>query len=118
MPQISPPKLYLNENVAIRLVLLLKEFGIEAIHTLDVGNQGQTDEFQLQYAANRNYILVTHNRKDFRQLHNHWLREGKSHSGILVMRYNEPEQLADRIKRFLEVRYATIVVPFCESPPA
>lgn len=118
MPQIEPPNLYLNENVPIRLVNLLASLGILAIHTLDVNNQGASDEFQLQYAAERCYVVITHNRKDFRHLHNRWLQEGKSHSGILVMRHDEPERLADRINRFFKQCYSSITPPFCESPPA
>ncbi|MFH1776918.1 MAG: DUF5615 family PIN-like protein [Candidatus Omnitrophota bacterium] len=118
MPHIEIPKLYLNENIPIRLVSLLSNLGIIAIHTLSVNNQGTSDEFQLQYAAERGYIIVTHNRKNFRQLHKRWIHEGKCHAGIIVMRHDEPERLADRIKRFFEQDYFNITLPFCESPPA
>lgn len=117
MPQIQLAKLYLNENIPIRLAGLLADFGIIAIHTLDVNNKGNSDEFQLQYAAQNGYVLVTHNRKDFRRLHERWIQNRKVHSGILVMRHDEPERLADRIKRFFEHRYSALQAPFCESPP-
>mgnify|MGYP001587367080 CR=1 FL=1 len=117
MQEIELPNLYLNENVPIRLVDLLANIGITAIHTLNVKNQGISDDFQLQYAAERSYVLVTHNRKDFRYLHNKWIREGKFHPGILVMRHDEPEHLAERIKHFFEQCYSAITPPFCESPP-
>ena len=100
MPKIEQPKLYLNENIAIRLVDLLSEYEITAIHTLRVKNQGVSDEFQLQYAVEGKYILTTHNRRDFRHLHNRWVQEGKHHYGILVMSPDEPERLANRIKLF------------------
>ena len=59
----QPSTLYLNENVAIRLVALLSQRGIEAVHTLNVGNRGVSDEAQLEYAAKQGYILLTHNRR-------------------------------------------------------
>lgn len=117
MSQKELPKLYLNENIPIYLVNLLASLGVSAVHTLNVNNQGISDEFQLQYATERNYILVTHNRKDFKQLHNRWVREGKVHAGILIMCCDEPERLADRIKRFFEQEYTNIAPPFCVSPP-
>lgn len=117
MLQKKLPKLYLNENIPVRLVNLLKDNGISAIHTLFVNNRSVSDEFQLQYAAERHYVLITHNRKHFRRLHNRWIQERKHHAGILVMRHDEPERLADRIKRFFEQKYFTITPPFCESPP-
>ena len=113
----NTPKLYLNENVAVRLVDSLKELCIEAIHTERVSNKGVDDEFQLRYAAKRGFILVTHNRRDFRELHNKWIKMEKKHSGILVMKPNEPEYLAKRIKLFFDRDYHTLTPPFCVSPP-
>ncbi len=112
------PTLYLNENVPIKLVDLLANLGIKAIHTLTAGNKGVTDETQLRYAAERRYVLVTHNRKDFRHLHRAWVEERKNHFGILVMSHGEPAYLAKRIQRFFETRYQVVDFPFCEVPPA
>ncbi len=111
------PTLYLNENIPIRLTTLLASFGINAVHTIAAGNQGVSDEAQLLYAATNNYILLTHNRRHFRQLHDHWLESGRTHSGIIVTRPSEPERLAHRLKRFFEEVYPTIQPPFCVSPP-
>ena len=111
------PTLYLNENIPIRLVDILSFNGIKAIHALSIGNQGASDEFQLEYATNQKYILVTHNRRDFRQLHKRWISEGRFHYGILVMSHAEPEYLAQRIGHFFNDIYPTLTPPFCESPP-
>jgi len=112
------PALYLNENIPIRLVHVLSLDGIEAVHTVEAGNRGATDQFQLEYAASIGCILVTHNRRDFRQLHAEWIQEKRSHCGILVMDHDEPEYLAERIGRFFEGVYPTLTPPFCVSPPA
>lgn len=109
--------LYLNENVAIRLIALLSRRGIRATHTLSVGNQGASDEQQLDYATRKGYILLTHNRRHFRQLHQAWLAEGRKHTGIIVVGYADPERLAERIGLFFELIYPTISPPFCLSPP-
>ena len=109
--------LYLNENVAVRVASLFTDHGIRTVHTLHVGNQGVDDECQLRYAANNEYILVTHNRKDFRILHNRWLRAGRSHSGIIVLGFSYPERIVARICLFLEKEYPSIAKPFCISPP-
>jgi len=114
----TTPILDLNENIPIRLVHILSRNGIAAIHTVDVSNQGATDESQLEYAANQKYILVSHDRSDFRELHARWVREGRVHNGILVMNHSEPEYLAERIGRFLDYVYPTLTAPFCISPPA
>ena len=109
--------LYLNENVAVGLVALLSQRGIRAVHTLNVGNRGVSDEAQLEYAASLGYILLTHNRRHFRRLHNVWVGSGKKHAGIIVVGYAEPERLAERVRLFFEQVYPTATPPFCISPP-
>jgi len=110
------PRFYLNENVPIRLVHLLSVDGIEALHTADVGNRGVSDQAQLEYATELGCILVSHNRKHFRQLHARWLQEKRFHHGILVMDHEAPEDIAQRIRHFVKDMYPTLTPPFCESP--
>lgn len=112
------PILYLNENIPMRLVDILTLNGINAFHTISIGNQGASDEFQLEYATQQKYILVSHNRRDFRRLHTRWLRENRFHYGIIVVRHGEPEYLAERILRFFAEIYSSLIPPFCVSPPA
>lgn len=107
---------YLNENVNIHLVDILKDNNIEAIHTIHINNCGKSDESQLLFAAENKYILVTHNRKHFRKLHNRWLKEGKFHSGILILAQDDPFYLAHRIKLFLTKQYSHLEPPFCITP--
>lgn len=113
----TSPSIYLNENVAVRLAQLLKQRGISAIHTLHVNPPSLSDNQQLQYAAGYGYILLTHNRKHFRHLHNEWIYHGKKHAGILVVRHDTPERLAERIERFMKEIYPSLNLPFCTSPP-
>ncbi|MBI4055560.1 MAG: DUF5615 family PIN-like protein [Elusimicrobia bacterium] len=115
---ISAAKLYLNENVAVRLVTLLKSRQIDAVHTLQVHPPGLSDLAQLEYAAYKGYVLLTHNRRHFRRLHNQWLHERKAHAGIVVVKHDSPERLADRLVRFLTDVYPSLTPPFCTSPPA
>ena len=111
------PILYLNENIPVRLVDILSSMGIPSVHTVYVGNQGVSDETQLEYASDNGYIMVTHNRYDFRLLHKRWIRQGKVHSGILVMSHGEPEYLAYRLDRFFDEIYPFVKRPFCLVPP-
>ena len=111
------PTLYLNENINPKLVELLAPFNINAVHTYDVGNGGTNDEFQLEYASKKGYVVVTNNRRYFRKLHNDWTNSGKKHTGIIVLKPSEPEHIADRIHRFFEQKYAHTQTSFCASPP-
>ena len=111
------PTLYLNENMSVHLINILKKIGINAIHTYSAGNGGTTDENQLEFATKNKYILVTHNRADFKKIHKEWLKNKKNHFGILAMSPSEEEYLADRIQRFFISKYHLVTVPFYEIPP-
>jgi predicted nuclease of predicted toxin-antitoxin system len=111
------PTVYLNENIAIRVAQLLQARGVQTFHTLEVGNQGITDEAQLEYATRQQYILATHNRRDFRRLHRRWIDGGRAHQGIIVIGFSTPERITERIALFLEKEYPQLEVPFCKSPP-
>lgn len=111
------PILYLNENIQVKLIEELANLDFKAIHTLHVSNGGATDEFQLQYAANQKYTLVSYNRSDYRKLHNAWLQAGKKHYGIIVLSPGDPKFVAYRIKLFFEQKYPFLTTPFCEVPP-
>ncbi len=110
----SLPIFYLNENIAVQVSPLLSAYHITSFHTLNVGNQGVTDEEQLQYASQKGYILATHNRKDFRKIHTSWLGDAKTHSGIVLLTCGTPENISIRIKKFIEDKFPSLQTPFCE----
>ena len=109
--------MYLNENINPALVKILSVLDINSVHTLQVGNKQVSDYFQLAYAAERKYILLTHNRWDFRKLHEEWMKNNKYHSGIIVIGNGELEYLSKRIVKFFKEKYPYITPPFCEVPP-
>ena len=111
------PTLYLNENINPALGKILSALGIHSVHTLQVGNKQVSDDFQLAYAAEHNYIVLTHNRWDFRKLHEEWMKRKKYHSGIIVIGNGELEHLSKRIVKFFKEKYPYITPPFCEVPP-
>ena len=77
-------RVYLDENVDINLAVRLIRHGYNAVTALDVGNLGNSDEEQLEYAANNGRAILTHNRKHFRRLHRGWTRRAQHHCGVIV----------------------------------
>ena len=75
---------YLDEHLPPLLAQMLQERGIDCLTTQAAGNAGRTDEEQLVYAADKNRIFVTFNRKDFLLLAKDWLRIGRVHAGIIL----------------------------------
>ena len=75
-------KLYFDEDVSVILAEMLRPHGFDVLTTRDAGNLGNSDLSQLQFSANNNRALLTHNRGDFERLHTKTLLEQSPHSGI------------------------------------
>lgn len=75
-------RLYSNENFAIDIVQILRDYGHNVLTSYDAGqaNQGIPDPEVLRFATNQNRILITFNRDDFIDLH----RSVINHSGIII----------------------------------
>lgn len=78
-------RLYLDEDVDVRLALLLRAKSHDCLTTLDANRLADDDEAQLAFAATEGRILLTHNREDFAALAVAWHQTGRSHAGILMM---------------------------------
>lgn len=82
---------YCDEDVSVALVPLLRDRGHAATDTRTERRKGSPDPHQLLYAAERGWVFLTHNREDYRLLHDAWLlwshRWGvaPAHNGILVL---------------------------------
>ena len=94
-------KLYLDEDVNINLAVRLGRYGYNVVTTLEVGNLGNPDEKQLEYAANNGRVILTHNRRDFRRLHRDWIRRAQHHCGVIVSVHINLEELERRMLNLL-----------------
>lgn len=84
-------RFYLDEDVPVAVASFLSGAGHPTRATVTVGRLGRWDADQLLYAADRGWTIVTHNRRDYRALHEGWLawsprwREPHPHAGILTL---------------------------------
>jgi len=77
---------YFDEDVSIVVAKIIRAHGFKVICASEVKECGITDEEQLKYAAKNNYVLVTHNIRDFCLLAREWAKKEKMHSGIILSR--------------------------------
>jgi hypothetical protein len=75
---------YLDENIQAALADALKTRGIDALTTNQAGNIGAEDIQQLVYAAEKGRTIISYNKRDFAMIHYEWMRNGKSHAGIVL----------------------------------
>lgn len=79
--------LYLDEDSLTRaLVRGLRIQGIDVVTAAEAGNLGVRDEQQLAFAATQDRSLYTANVADFARLHDRWMREGRHHAGVILVR--------------------------------
>jgi hypothetical protein len=82
---------YLDEDVPLRLARLLIDRGHFAVTTDDERRKGAPDARQLMYAAEHEWVLLTHNGDHYRLLHDAWLtwtdvwHVERRHAGIIVL---------------------------------
>ncbi len=72
-------KFYLDESVNVAVIAGLKRRGVRVSSARDSGNRGLSDLEQLEYAANNDFVIVTHD-DDFISL-----AFKKKHSGIVYV---------------------------------
>ena len=96
----SEIKVYTDEDTDIAVSRALKLRGISASTTLDQNRCASSDERQLEYAATRGAVLLTHNVQDFPRIHYEFINGGKHHCGIIIVKQ---VSVGEIIKRFLYV---------------
>jgi len=95
-------RLYFDEDMSSIVAARLRKIGWDILTTHQVGNSGIEDHDQLRFATQERRILVTRNYADFQALHEHFLNEGQTHTGIIVC-FWRPE-----IQKMIEALVKTI----------
>lgn len=87
-------KLYLDDDsVAVVLVALLRRAGHDVQIPADAGIDGQEDPVHLTHAVLQDRVLLSHNYRDFKLLHDLVVAVRGHHAGILVVRKdNDPKR--------------------------
>lgn len=97
------PSFYFDEDVSVIVAKIIRAHGFEVVCASEVKELGRSDEEQLGYATKNNYILVTHNIRDFIKLYKDYLKKGFYHSGIiLATRRRDNYELARRLLELLQ----------------
>jgi predicted nuclease of predicted toxin-antitoxin system len=90
-------RLYLDEDVNVRLAEMLKNRGYYAITTSDMGFKGKTDREQIEYAIQNQLTILTHNRVDFEEINLDLYNKGEEHFGIIISPMRPIQELFSRL---------------------
>lgn len=99
---------YFDEDSAQhRLIAALRSRGLDVATSLDTGMNARADEAQLIFASVHSRVLVSSNAGDFAALHHEWQKQGRAHSGIVIIpqqRYSTGE-IVRRMLRLVSSRF-------------
>ena len=104
-----PIRLYIDEDAMYHWVIAgLRARGIDVTSVTGEGREGLEDVEQLEFAKEQERVICTSNTGDYYRLHTEYLREGKTHAGIIVItqqRYGIGEQIR-RLLRLIAAKSA------------
>jgi uncharacterized protein with PIN domain len=94
-------RLYIDEDAMDHaLVRGLRTRGVDVATVEDSETNGDDDRSQLIYATQQRRVLYTRNLRDFCQLHDEYMAEGRQHTGIIVI-YRQRYSVGEQIRRLL-----------------
>jgi hypothetical protein len=103
---VDPPRLYIalytDQDVDAELAQMIRAEGHDAISTYEAGNAGQSDREQLQYAAQHQRALLTHNSKHFDPLFNEFAEQRFEHYGLITSQQLHVGEMLRRVLRLLD----------------
>ena len=99
-------EVYMDEDVSVLVCSLLTARGFKALTTRDAGQLGRSDSSQLEYAAGRGMVFLTHNRADFEAIHEQYLAANKRHWGIIIASRRLPHAIVTNLLRLLNAMTA------------
>ncbi len=97
-------RIYLDECISPDLASAMRQRGWDVISAHEVGLVGVTDEEQLEFAVQTGRVLLTFDVRDFQELANRWLQQGREHAGILLCQHLPKQAYGKLLKQLEQVR--------------
>ena len=82
-------RFYLDEDVPAQLAKALRQRRIDILTTQEARMAESTDQQQAAFAVERQRAILTHNKRDFINIHRTYIESGKEHWGIIVADQNK-----------------------------
>jgi len=96
-------RLYVDEDsMRHALVEALRARGVDVLTAVEAGMIERKDEEHLEYATVQGRVLYTFNVGDFYRLHTAFLKQGKSHAGIILAR-QQRYPVGEQMRRLLKL---------------
>ena len=94
--------LYFDEDVSALLATLLRARGIDTTSDREENMLGRLDPDQLEKAISLGRTIVTHNRRDFEDIHSDFIAQQMRHYGVIVAQRRDIYEIARRLGLLLD----------------
>jgi hypothetical protein len=96
-------RFYVDEDAMDKdLVRALRARGVDVLTALEVGCIERRDVEHLEYAVTQGRVLYGFNVGDYYHLHTDFLRQGRSHTGIVLARQQQ-YSVGEQMRRLLKL---------------
>ena len=92
----------MDEDVDSLIAELVTARGFTAATARGEGRLRRSDAEQLDYAVAQGLCMVTHNRRDFEELHAQYMGAGRTHAGIIIAFRKRPYRITTHLSHLLE----------------
>ena len=97
-------RLLLDEDIHKSTAEQLRLRGYDAVHVVEIGRAGLSDEEQLTFASGEDRILISFNVRDYVKLHEAYHQQGKKHSGIILSKQVPIGEFIKKLAKILHNR--------------
>lgn len=94
-------KVYLDENIDLRVAGGLRLRGYDAVHAYEEGNNQTPDDQHLRYATTQGRAAVSNNFTDFARHHADFLQRGEQHEGVILIPVRPVGEMIRRLSTHL-----------------
>jgi predicted nuclease of predicted toxin-antitoxin system len=94
-------RFYIDEDLSDEIAAIARPLGVDAISSHECGNDGKTDDVQLEFAIAQQRCILTNNRDHFLALSLQYAEEGRLHTGILLLSRSLPANAFAAVARAL-----------------
>lgn len=96
-------RLYVDEDAMDKdLLQALRARGVDVLTAFETGMIERSDEEHLEFVTRKGRVLYSFNVGDFYRLHQEYLAQGRSHTGIILAR-QQSYSVGEQIRRLLKL---------------
>lgn len=93
---------YLDEDVNVLIAELVRPQNFRVLTVTKAKRKGKSDAEQLEFSTENDYVILTHNRRDYEELAQEYFINNQTHGGIIIAVRRSPHEIAEKLLEILD----------------